>query len=97
MIRVTALFLLLLSACAGTQSGAAFTLRAPATPDVPVALTPNKSGDHARELADSIERSIEAQEDRDRADQRVPAGPTETTRHAASDAQAGRAPIAAAP
>ena len=65
MIRAAALLLLVLCACDGTQSQHAFTPRAAADLAPPV-TTPNASKERSHELADSLERSLDAQEDADR-------------------------------
>ncbi|HEX3771905.1 MAG TPA: hypothetical protein VHV30_13605 [Polyangiaceae bacterium] len=65
MIRAAALLLLVLCACDGTQSQHAFTPRSAADLAPPVA-TPNSSKERTHELADSLERSLDAQEDSDR-------------------------------
>jgi hypothetical protein len=66
MTRAVVLFLLLLPACAETQSQRAFTPRPAAAID-PVVTTPNKSIERDHELADALERSLHEQEDRDQA------------------------------
>ena len=65
MTRAAALFLLLLpAACAETQSGRAFLPRPAAEAEIPV-VTPNRSAERNRDLADSLDRSLEAQEERE--------------------------------
>ncbi len=91
MIRLATLFLLLLPACAGTQSGAAFTPRS-ASQEIPVILPPNKAADHDRALADCIERALEQQEEQDQADQKGAKGPSDPTLRAERDEQPGPAP-----
>jgi hypothetical protein len=65
MIRAAALLLLVLCACDGTQSQRAFTPRS-AAGLAPAVTTPNASKERSHELADSLERSLESQEDADR-------------------------------
>ncbi len=75
MLRTTSLLVLLvLSACAGTQSSTAFTPRS-APPEEPVAVTADRTAQHEQALADSLERSLERQEKEDQAEQ-TPAEPT---------------------
>jgi hypothetical protein len=65
MTRAAALLLLLLpAACAETQSGRAFALRPPAQADI-AAVTPNTSVERSRDLAQSLDRSLQAQEERE--------------------------------
>jgi hypothetical protein len=65
MTRAAALLSLLLpAACAETQSGRAFAVRAPAAVDVAV-TTPNTSVERNRDLARSLDRSLQAQEERE--------------------------------
>jgi hypothetical protein len=91
MMRAAALLLLLLPvACAETQSGRAFIPRQAAQVEIP-AVTPNKSAERGRELADALEASLKAQEAIDealpttsapevrRADSTQPVAPAEAT------------------
>jgi hypothetical protein len=93
MIRGAALLLLLLPACAGTQSQRAFIPR-PAAAFVPSVTTPNKADERDRELADCFERSLRDQEAEDRsalAPDSMPEAPTRAhRRHHGSD----HAPVA---
>jgi hypothetical protein len=103
MFRGTALslsLLVLLPACADTQSQRAFTPR-PAAVALPQVTTPNTSAARDRELADCFERSLDAQEQEDRGERdrgaqgQVPplltdATPQPPRRHHTSD----RSPIA---
>jgi hypothetical protein len=66
MTRAIPLLLILLPACADTQSGRAFTPRAPAAVEIHVD-TPNRSAERSHDLADALERSLAAQEDQDEA------------------------------
>jgi hypothetical protein len=64
MLR-SSLFLVLLAACVGcaeTQSQRAFIVR-PAAETVPAVALANRSPDHDRNLAESLERSLKDQED----------------------------------
>lgn len=51
--------------CAGTQSGAAFTIRPAAHAPDPRALTPNKAAEHEANLQRAIQRATEQQESED--------------------------------
>jgi hypothetical protein len=68
MIRATALLgfvPLLLTACAGTQTREAFSLRPAATPEPPAVVASNSTVERDRNLAAAIERSLRSQEDAD--------------------------------
>ena len=93
MIRSTALLLLLLPACAGTQSQRAFIPR-PAAAFVPSVTTPNTSAERDHELADCFERSVREQEDRDRGAEAPAMMPEEATRAHGHRRAADRAPLA---
>ena len=94
MTRTTALFLLLLpAACADSQSGRAFLPRHPAVVDIAVE-TPNRSTERKRDLAASLDRSLQEQEVRDQA-ARLGLAPGEAAQYAAP--KADRAPLAAFP
>jgi hypothetical protein len=94
MIRGAALLLLLLPACAGTQSQRAFIPR-PAAAFVPSVTTPNKADERDRELADCFERSLRDQE----AEDREPTGviTARITRRSRRSARASSRPSADAP
>ena len=68
----TSLFLLLLliPACADTQLGRALTPRPAAAYEAP-ATTPNQAAGRSRDLASSLDQSLEAQEEADHADQQL--------------------------
>jgi hypothetical protein len=74
MIRAAALLLLVLCACDGTQSQRAFTPRSAANL-APAVTTPNASKQRSHDLADSLERSLDAQEDQERVAQAPAAMP----------------------
>jgi hypothetical protein len=76
----TSLFLLLLliPACADTQLGRALTPR-PAAAYEATATTPNQAGERSRDLASSLDQSLEAQEEADHADQQLVSATPETT------------------
>jgi len=93
MIRGTALFLLLLPACAETGSQRAFIPR-PAAAFAPRVTTPNRSTERDRDLADCIERSLQDQEDRDEGTLAPPPVPDETPRRAKRHPGTDRAPVA---
>jgi hypothetical protein len=93
MTRAAALLLLLLpAACAETQSGRAFAVRAPAVVDVAV-TTPNTSDERNRDLAASLDHSLQVQEERE---QWVPLQPTVPAKAADSPvpAKADHGPMA---
>jgi hypothetical protein len=87
MNRAAALFLLLLPACAGTQSAAAFTLRS-ASPETPVVEVPNKAGAHDQALASSLDRSLEQQEKQDRVEDLLAKNPGDGTGAAGAEKHA---------
>jgi hypothetical protein len=63
MTRAAALLLLLLpAACAETQSARAFAFRPAAVTDIAV-TTPNTSAERNRDLAQSLDRSLQVQEE----------------------------------
>ena len=90
MIRATVLFLFLLSACADSQSGRAFTPRSAATEDV-VVNTPNQSVARRRDLDEALERSLAAEEAHDRSDLHPRMAPAGVPSH---DAKPAPAPVA---
>jgi hypothetical protein len=94
MTRAAALlFLLLPAACAETQSGRAFAVRAPAVVDVAV-TTPNTSGERNRDLAASLDHSLQAQEEREQWVPLQPMAPVKAAENPAP-AKADHGPMAA--
>jgi len=68
MIRAIALLVsvpLLLTACAGTQTRQAFSLRPAATPEPPEVMAPNSTVERERNLAAALDRTLRAQEEAD--------------------------------
>jgi hypothetical protein len=98
MIRASVLSLwllpLLLPACAGSQSALAFTPRpaAAATLDV---TAPNQSVARGHDLATSLDRTLAAEEDRDRADLQPGMPPVAPPQDALRAERPGVAPLAA--
>jgi hypothetical protein len=94
MTRTIALFLLFLpAACADSQSGRAFLPRHAAAVDIPVE-TPNRSTERNRDLAASLDRSLQQQEEREQA-ARQGVTPGEAAQYSAP--KADRVPLAALP
>jgi hypothetical protein len=85
------LLLLLLSACAGTQSQQAFIPR-PAAAVAPLVTTPNRSAAREHSLDDALECSLREQEERDETATRSSPMPHEpaVTRESSANRQASR-------
>jgi hypothetical protein len=73
MIQRGFFLLLLLSACADTQSGRAFNVRS-AAEYVPIVVQPNTSAERNRDLASALDRSLDQQETVDHEDQQLVSG-----------------------
>jgi hypothetical protein len=93
MLRASALLLLLLTACVGTESRQAFTPRPPAAIDPPPNYADN-TPEHNRNLQDALDRALEAQDDSERY-VRPSAAPMVDGAIVAAKLQAGQAPLTA--